>query len=132
PGIVVPLAAAEALVARTGIVGRLLRTAPTLRDALAIYGRYGRLSDGAASLIAEDEDGEDGEDGDLRVVLRHRPEVHALGLPIELMLAMGYRLLATAAGPLRRVTFAHPAFYPVAAYERFFGAPVVFRAAVDA
>jgi AraC-like DNA-binding protein len=129
PGVVVPLALADCTVARLGILGRILRSAQGLRAALAVHTRYRTLLNDSMDLSLHEAPERCG------VVLRHRPEVHALGAPIELMLATTARMLAAAFGPrlaLREVSFAHARAYPLAAYEGYFSAPVRFDAAHDA
>jgi AraC-like DNA-binding protein len=126
PSVIVPVELIRALdIAALGVTGQIVLRADDLGHAGTLIGRFMRLTDTAMGMQRLERDGLIG------VGITHRPEVVAMRYPIELMVGIGFRLLTHAAGgtlPLREVTFAHPAGYPVAAYEALFGAPVRFEA----
>jgi AraC-like DNA-binding protein len=126
PRVAVPVEAVRAFdVAALGVLGQILARADDIAHAAALSERFSRLTDTGIALRWLDRDGQVG------YSISHRPEVVAMRFPIEVMLGTGYRIMCHAAGervPLREVTFAHPAGYPVAAYEELFGAPVRFDA----
>ena len=112
PGVCVPVEAVRAFdPAAMGVAGQIVVRADDIAHAAALSERFSKLTDtavGAARLDAPDCIG---------YSITHRPEVVAMRFPIEVMLGIGYRLMCHAAGervPLREVTFAHPAGYPVA------------------
>jgi AraC-like DNA-binding protein len=123
PDVVVPVALAQSLDDSVlGVIAQIIPRADNLQHASELLDRYVRLTDTALGSRRI-------ERGDLighQVV--HRPEVIAMRYPVELMLAVAHRILGPAfSAPLAvEVTFAHPAGYPVAAYEALFGIPVRF------
>jgi AraC-like DNA-binding protein len=123
PGVVVPVELAKSIdLAALGVVGQIVPRADSLQHGQQLIERFLRLTDTSlGSRLVERE-------GLVGYSLQHRPEVMAMRFPIELMLAVGWRLLsATGAEPFaREVTFAHAAGYPIAAYEQLFGVPVRF------
>ncbi len=126
PDVVVPVELVKAMQpAALGITGQVVLRADDLAHATSLIERFLHLTDTAITLTRP-------ERGDVvGFAIGHRPEVMAMRYPIELMLGVGFRLMSLAAGgrvPLREVTFAHAAGYPVAAYEEMFGAPVRFEA----
>ncbi|MBX3160102.1 MAG: AraC family transcriptional regulator ligand-binding domain-containing protein [Deltaproteobacteria bacterium] len=130
PGVPIPLELVRESKVPIGIVAHIVRNAATLREALEIGGRYSRLGDGdyRGGSIARD-------DGTVGIVTSHRPEVVAMGLPIETMMGWAFKLFGDALGrplPLREVTYAHAARFDVAPYEAFYGAPVRFSAGANA
>jgi AraC-like DNA-binding protein len=129
PGVVVPLELAKSFdSSKLGIAGRILLASENARHSLTQNSRFQKLVDSTieVSLV---------EDGGLAVyTLRHRDDVHALGLPIELMMAMSVLVASAGLGermPLEAVTFSHAPRYPVSAYEQFFGTEVSFSAKAD-
>jgi AraC-like DNA-binding protein len=108
-----------------GITAQVVLRADDLTQATQLIERFSRLTDTAMVFSRP-------ERGDLvGFSVSHRPEVMAMRFPIELMLGIGFRLIALASHgrpPIVEVTFAHPAGYPVAAYEELFGVPVRFDA----
>jgi len=126
PEVVVPVELVKSLDPSVlGVTGQVVLRADDIAHAGRLVERFMRLTDTGLSLTWP-------ERGDLvGFAIGHRPEVVAMRFPIEVMLGTGYRVLCHAAGgpvPLREVTFAHPAGYPVAAYEELFGVPVRFGA----
>lgn len=129
PDIVLPIELAETFqINHLGIVGRILMASQSLRHSIEQSMRYQRLMDPSVSYSFSTQ-------GEQFVfTLQHRPEVHALGLPIETMIAISFRLGRAMLGErhqLHRVTFSHPARYPKERYQQFFGAEVVFEAKGD-
>jgi AraC-like DNA-binding protein len=130
PSVCVPVEAVRALdPAAMGVAGQIVVRADDIQHAAALSERFSKLTDTAVGMRwIEREDR-------IGYAITHRPEVVAMRFPIEVMLGAGYRMMCHAAGehvPLREVTFAHAAGYPVAAYEELFGAPVRFGAADSA
>lgn len=128
--VVIPLAIVRGGKLPLGILAHIVRHATTVREALDLAGRYRRLGDDDVRVEHRMR-----EDGALGLVTRHRPEVDAMGLPLEVMVGWSFKLLSEALGrplPLREVTFAHAARYPLAPYEAFFGGPVRFSAGANA
>jgi AraC-like DNA-binding protein len=130
PDVVVPVELVRALSpAALGVTAQVVLRADDVAHAATLIERFLRLSDTAMTMTWH-------ERGDLvGLSIGHRPEVIAMRYPIELMLGVGFQLLAHAADrrvPLHEVTFAHPAGYPVAAYEALFGAPVRFEQPLSA
>ena len=132
PGVVIPVELARALDARAlGVVGEVVLRADHLAHAYDLNTRFVRLTDTGVTMRRIERDGLVG------LAISHRPEVNAMRFPIELMVGLGFRVLQHAAGEhsaiaLREVTFAHPAGFPLAAYEDLFGAPVHFDATESA
>lgn len=126
PDVVIPVELARAMSPESfGVAGQVVLRADDLEHAARLSERLVALGDTGATMVRE-------ERGDLLGFgISHRPEVVAMRFPIELMLGFSYRFLCHAVGallPLREVTFAHAAGYPVAPYEALFGAPVRFGA----
>ncbi|WP_437615199.1 AraC family transcriptional regulator [Sorangium sp. So ce834] len=109
-----------------GIVGHVVRHSETLRDAVAVYGRFFRLMDPHLRIVVE----ERGEV--IHLALEHEPRVVAMAEPIEMMVATLARFIALyldgAARPLEAM-FRHPRRHPTPLYEEALGAPVRFEAA---
>lgn len=132
PGVVVPVELARALDARAlGVVGQVVLRADDLAHAYELNTRFARLNDTGVTMSRIERDGRIG------LAIQHRPEVHAMRFPIELMLGLGFRVLQHAAGrmdalQLHEVTFSHAAGFPLQAYEELFGAPVRFDATESA
>jgi len=123
PDVVVPVALAQSLDDSVlGVIAQIIPRADHLQHASELLDRYVRLTDTALGSRRIERDDLIGH----QVV--HRPEVIAMRFPVELMLAVAQRILgAASSAPLAvEVTFAHPAGYPVAAYESLFGIPVRF------
>ncbi|WP_437578255.1 AraC family transcriptional regulator [Sorangium sp. So ce887] len=111
--------------ARFGVVGELMKSSGSVREALAQQVRYGRLTAPHLRLTMEETGGE------TKVVQRHHPAVEDIGGPIEFMLALLFKEVSRLAGArieVREVAFKHRARGPVEPYEAFFGAPVRFSA----
>lgn len=130
PGVVIPVELARAMGPEAlGVAGQIVLRADDLSHAAALGDRFLQLADTGAVAVRE-------ERGELvGIGVSHRPEALAMRFPIELMIGFGYRLLCHAAGaplPLREVTFAHAAGFPVEPYEALFGAPVLFGAPTSA
>lgn len=130
PDVVVPVELVRALdISSLGVTAQIVLRADDITQASQIVERFMHLTDTAMGMSWLSR-------GELvGFAITHRPEVMAMRFPIELMLGIGFRLLshaAYAAIPLREVTFAHPAGYPVAAYEDLFGVPVRFEASESA
>lgn len=130
PAVVVPVELVKAMEPTSlGVTGQVVLRADDLAHATVLIERFLHLTDTALTMTRP-------ERGDLvGFAIGHRPEVMAMRFPIELMLGVGFRMMSLAAGgrvPVREVTFAHAAGYPVAAYEELFGAPVRFGAAESA
>ncbi|HVK84637.1 MAG TPA: AraC family transcriptional regulator ligand-binding domain-containing protein [Kofleriaceae bacterium] len=130
PEVVVPVELVRALDdAALGVTAQLVLRADDLAQATDMVERFLHITDTGMQLdrpIRGDHIG---------FAPRHRPEVMAMRFPVEVWLGTGFQLLSRALGgpvPLVEVTFAHPAGYPVAAYEELFGAPVRFDAEVSA
>lgn len=124
------LAAVDWIFHRAGIVGKLVALCQTIPQALEQVRRYGRLLDRAICYELRDDGGPW-----IAILLRHTEEVEQAGLPIEVMLGTAARYAHQVPGArslLRRVTFRHPAFYPVAPYHAWFGVPVEFEASENA
>jgi AraC-like DNA-binding protein len=124
PDVVVPVELVRAMQpAALGVTAQVVLRADDVTHAGTLIERFLQLSDTAMTMTWH-------ERGDLvGLSIGHRPEVVAMRFPIELMLGVGFRLMALASGntvPLSEVTFAHAAGYPIAAYEQLFGAPVHF------
>lgn len=126
PGVVIPVELARAMREDAlGVAGQVVLRSDDLAHAAQLNDRFMRLADTGAVAVREERDDLIG------FGISHRPEVVAMRFPIELMLGFGYRLLCHAAGarvPLREVTFAHAAGFPVEPYAELFGAPVRFGA----
>lgn len=133
PDVVIPVELARAMGPEAlGIAGQVVLRADDLEHAASLAERFVRLGDTGAVLVRE-ERADPAAPGEALVGfgISHRPEVVAMRFPIELMIGSAYRLLCHAAGapvPLREVTFAHAAGFPVEPYEGLFGAPVRFGA----
>lgn len=130
PEVVVPVELIKAMQpAALGIIGQVVLRADDLAHATSLIERFLHLTDTAMTMTRP-------ERGDLvGFAIGHRSDVVAMKYPIELMLGVGFRLMSLAAGgrvPVLKVTFAHAAGYPVAAYEELFGAPVRFEATESA
>jgi AraC-like DNA-binding protein len=130
PGVAVPVELVRALdTSVLGVTAQVVLRADDLAHATQLIERFVRLTDTAMTMQRPAR-------GDLvGFAISHRPEVVAMRFPIEVMLGTGFRLLTHAsrgAVPVREVTFAHAAGYPVAAYEELFGVPVRFDAAESA
>lgn len=126
PDVVVPVELVRSMDTRAlGITAQVVLRANDLAQATQLVERFSRLTDTAITFSRP-------ERGDLvGFAISHRPEVMAMRFPIELMLGIGFRLIALASKgppPFVEVTFAHPAGYPVTAYEQLFGVPVRFDA----
>jgi len=126
PDVVVPVELVRALDTEAlGITGQVVLRADDPAHATQLIERFSRLTDTAMTFSRP-------ERGDLiGFSISHRPEVMAMKFPIELMLGVGFRLIALAShgtSPVTEVTFAHAAGYPVASYEALFGVPVRFGA----
>lgn len=126
PDVVVPVELVRAMDTQAlGITAQVVLRADDLVQATELIERFSRLTDTAMMFSRPVR-------GDLvGFSIAHRPEVMAMRFPIELMLGVGFRLIALAShgtSPIVEVTFAHPAGYPVAAYEQLFGVPVRFDA----
>ncbi len=124
PNVVVPVELAKSIdLASLGVIGQIVPRADSLKHGHQLIERFLRLTDTSlGSRLVER--------GDLvGYAIAHRPEVIAMRFPLELMLAVAWRLLSAAGGEpvAREVTFAHAAGYPVAAYEELFGVPVRFE-----
>ncbi|AGP36306.1 AraC family transcriptional regulator [Sorangium cellulosum] len=109
-----------------GIVGHVARHSGTLREAVAVYGRFFRLMDPHLRIVIE-------ERGEVfHLALEHEPRVVAMAEPIEMMAAGLARFIALyldgAARPLEAM-FRHPRRHPTPLYEEALGAPVRFEAA---
>lgn len=130
PHVVVPVELARATSpASLGVTGQVVMRADNLAHSIDLIERFLHLTDTALTLARPERDDLIG------LAVGHRPEVVAMRFPIELMHGVGFVLMSLAAAgqvPLREVTFAHPAGYPVAAYEELFGAPVRFDAEISA
>lgn len=126
PGVVIPVELARAMHEDAlGVAGQVVLRSDDLEHAARLNDRFLRLADTGAVAVREEREDLVG------FGISHRPEVVAMRFPIELMLGFGYRLLCHAAGapvPLREVTFAHAAGFPVEPYVELFGAPVRFGA----
>jgi AraC-like DNA-binding protein len=125
PDVAVPVELIRAMTTESlGITAQVVLRADDLAHATQLIERFSRLTDTAMTFTRP-------ERGDLvGFSIAHRPEVMAMRFPIELMLGVGFRLMAMASGasPVTEVTFAHEAGYPIAAYEQLFGVPVRFGA----
>ena len=126
PEVVVPVELVRALDAGTlGVLGQISLRADDVDHASQLVERFMRLPDTAFRAFRV-------ERGELvGLAIGHLPQVEAMRFPLEVMLGLAYRTLHHATGgvmPLREVTFAHAAGYPVAAYEQLFGVPVQFGA----
>ncbi len=130
PDVVVPVELVRAMQpAALGVTAQVVLRADDVRHAGSLIERFLHLSDTAMTLTWHDRDDLTG------FSIGHRPEVVAMRFPIELMIGVGFRLLSLASAntvPIAEVTFAHPAGYPVAAYEQLFGAPVHFAQQISA
>ncbi|WP_433936212.1 AraC family transcriptional regulator ligand-binding domain-containing protein [Sorangium cellulosum] len=108
-----------------GIVGHVLRHSETLRQGVAVYGRFCRLMDPYLRITLE-------EHGDvIHLALEHEPRVVALAEPIELMIATLARFIALyldgSARPIEAM-FRHPRRHPPSLYEEALCAPARFEA----
>ena len=126
PDVIIPVEMIRTLDAKhLGITAQVILRADDLAQATELVERFSRLTDTAMTFSRP-------ERGDLiGFAIAHRPEVMAMRFPIELMLGVGWRLITGASGgssPIREITFAHQAGYPVEAYEELFGVPVRFGA----
>lgn len=130
PDVVVPVELVRATPPTVlGVTAQVVLRADNLLHASQLVERFLHLSDTAMAMSWPRRDGLVG------FSISHRPEVLAMRFPIEAMLGLGFRLMSHASGgriPLAEVTFAHPAGYPVAAYEDLFGVPVRFEQPVNA
>ncbi|MBA3542597.1 MAG: AraC family transcriptional regulator ligand-binding domain-containing protein [Deltaproteobacteria bacterium] len=130
PAVVVPVELIRALDESVlGVTAQVVLRADDLAHATQLFERFVRLTDTAMTMQRPERDDLIG------FAVTHRPEVVAMRFPIELMIGTGFRLLnlaARTAVPVREITFAHAAGYPVAAYEELFGVPVRFEAPVSA
>ena len=123
PDVCIPIELAMSIdLAALGVIGQIVPRADSLQHGQQMIERFLRLSDTSLGSRRM-------ERGDLvGYAVVHRPEVVAMRFPIELMMIIGWRLLASAGGEpfVREVTFAHAPGYPMAAYEALFGVPVRF------
>jgi AraC-like DNA-binding protein len=129
--VIVPVELAKSLdLSALGVIGQMVPRADSLQHGQQMIERFLRLTDTSLGSRRVERD-----HGDLvGYAIVHRPEVVAMRFPIELMIAVGWRLLSAAGGEpfAREVTFAHAPGYPVEAYEALFGAPVRFEQAESA
>jgi AraC-like DNA-binding protein len=122
--VAVPIELAKSLdLTALGVIGQIVPRADSLQHGQQLIERFLRLTDTSLGSRRVERDDLVG------YSIVHRPEVIAMRFPIELMIAVGWRLLSAAGGEpfAREVTFAHAAGYPVAAYEALFGVPVRFE-----
>ncbi|WP_437491478.1 AraC family transcriptional regulator ligand-binding domain-containing protein [Sorangium sp. So ce1014] len=115
-----------AQVSVVGLVGHVVRHSETLRDGVAVYGRFCRLMDPHLRILVE-------ERGEVvHLGLEHEPRVVAMAEPIEMMIATLARFIALyldgAARPIE-AAFRHPRRHPPPLYEEALGAPARFEAA---
>lgn len=108
-----------------GVIHQIVPRADTLQHAQALTARFLRLTDTALGFRGLERGGLVG------AALVHRPEVVATKHPVEVMIAIGARLLAAAVGGpvVEEVWLAHAPLHAVSAYEEAFGAPVRFEQA---
>ncbi|NVB37664.1 AraC family transcriptional regulator ligand-binding domain-containing protein [Pseudenhygromyxa sp. WMMC2535] len=127
-GEALPLRMAEA--APTNFFGPMAyaaRFTPNLREGLSTFIRFRALL--SSSLRAELV--EDAPEHGAALVVAHPSDPIDAGAGAEVGLAVGWRFVSEVLGmseALAGVDFRHPARAPVAAYERFFAAPVRFAA----
>lgn len=108
-----------------GLVGHVVRHSETLREGIAVYGRFCRLMDPHFRVVVE-------ERGEVvHLALDHEPRIVAMAEPIEMMVATTARFIALyldgAARPIEAV-FRHPRRHPPPLYEEVLGAPARFEA----
>lgn len=112
-----------------GTPGRLLRRAPDLRSMLELFSEH-------CDLIADRLEMKVVEWGKTETVLKtHQPlSLHDGGMSAEIGLGMGARIAHECFGEksLLRTQFRHQAVGPLADYEDFFKAPVLFEAQFNA
>ncbi|WP_437537061.1 AraC family transcriptional regulator [Sorangium sp. So ce726] len=108
-----------------GIVGHVLRHSETVRQGVAVYGRFCRLMDPYLRITLEEHGGV------ARLALEHEPRVVAMAEPIEMMIATLARFIALYLGGSARpieALFRHPRRHPPSLYEEAIGAPARFDA----
>src|SRR5689334_9439181 len=111
PHVVVPVELVRALdETALGVLGQISLRADDIDHASQLVERFMKLPDTAVRAFRV-------ERGDLvGLGIGHLPQVEAMRFPLEVMLGIGFRTLQHAtngAVPLREVTFAHAAGYPV-------------------
>jgi AraC-like DNA-binding protein len=108
-----------------GLVGHVVRHCESLREGIAVYGRFHRLMDPHFRVVIE-------ERGEVvHLALDHEPRMVAMAEPMEMMVATTARFIALhldgAARPIEAV-FRHPRRHPPPLYEEVLGAPARFEA----
>ncbi|WP_437819130.1 AraC family transcriptional regulator ligand-binding domain-containing protein [Sorangium sp. So ce1078] len=116
---------ASSVVSVVGLVGHVVRHSATLREGVAVYGRFCRLMDPHLRIVVEERGAV------VCLALEHEPRVVAMAEPIEMMVATLARVIALylddAARPIEAV-FRHPRRHPPPLYEEALGAPARFEA----